>query len=271
MHAPESAASFATLDLQERAGLVPDQAKRLTQDGYVVLSGLVPPAVIDDARRRVTTNIGLFKNTRPNPSSGHLAGFHRYPALEPLHTLLSNNAFIMDILMKATGGLPIRSIGLSDITVNRSQEWHVDLLRGAYQHHLTPDICWGTRGGGVYKILLYLQAGNSLKTMPGAHLAPVPLDSDRKCGPSNSSQVKSISVGAGDVILMDVRLPHRGSSEEELQSREFLAAPKILISTVLGADRKPLTRAMEIGNFERLLHWDALHRHGPKPQLAANE
>jgi hypothetical protein len=83
--------------------------------------------------------------------------------------------------------------------------------------------------------------------------------------------VRSIDVGAGDVILMDIRLPHRGSSEAELQSGEFLAAPKILISTVLGADRKPLTSAMEIGNSERLAHWDELHRHGAQPQLAANE
>jgi hypothetical protein len=247
-----------------------DLAEMLSRDGYAVLSGLFPPSAIEDARARVVRNIDLFRNTRPNPSSGHLAGFHRYPALEPLHGLLSESDRILDILTRATGCPPIRSIGLSDITVNRSQEWHVDLLRGAYRHHLDDDICWGADGGGVYKALLYLQPGNGLKVMPGAHATPLPLDSDRSSRPTGTSQVRSVGVGGGDVILMDVRLPHRGSTEEELSNREFLAAPKILISTVLGADRKPLTRAMEIGNFERLLDWDEFHSRRAHPQLALN-
>ena len=105
----------------------------------------------------------------PNPSSGHLAGFHRYPELEHLHALVSSNPLVLDILRTATGCSQIRSIGLSDITVNRSQQWHVDLLRGRYQAHLQPETCWGSDGGGVYKILLYLQPGATLKVVPGAH------------------------------------------------------------------------------------------------------
>ena len=63
------------------------QSTRLVERGFVVLEGL-SPAAVEDARRRVVDNAHLLKNTRPNPSSGHLAGFHRYPELEALHRVL---------------------------------------------------------------------------------------------------------------------------------------------------------------------------------------
>ena len=49
------------------------------------------------------------------------------------------------------------TIGLSDITVNRSQPWHTDLLRGAYARFLTPDMCWGDASRPCIKALLYLR------------------------------------------------------------------------------------------------------------------
>jgi hypothetical protein len=243
-------------------------ARMLCEDGFVVLDALLPPPEVDDARSCVLANTGLMRNTRPNISSRHIAGFHRYPELEHLHLLLSTNAPILETLRKATNSLAIRSIGLSDITVNRSQEWHVDLLRGKYRHHLSSDICWGREGGGVYKALLYLQDGQSLRVASGGHTRPVLLDNDRRCRPATPSEVKRISVSRGSVILMDIRLPHRGASEKELSDPEFLSIPKILISTVLGDDQKPLTAAMERGNLERLLDWDVLHRKGRAPRMA---
>src|SRR4051794_31237915 len=100
-------------------------AKRLLECGFVVLDGL-SPAAVEDARRCVVDNAHLLRNTRPNPASGHVAGFHRYPELEPLHALVSSRPAVLDILKAATGRSSVRSIGLSDITVNRSQPWHVD-------------------------------------------------------------------------------------------------------------------------------------------------
>ena len=155
------------------------QSQRLIERGFIMLEGL-GAADVEAARESVLANVHLLKNTRPNPSAGHLAGFHRYPEVEPLHRLVSSNRAVLDILQVATGSPLLRSIGLSDITVNRSQEWHVDLLRGRYQRHLTPDICWGPDGGGVYKVLLYLQPGLSLRVVPAAHKRPVALDDDRK-------------------------------------------------------------------------------------------
>ncbi len=236
------------------------KSSQLMQDGYTCLQGLYLPSEIAQARQRVLEHIQLLRNTRPNPSSGHLAGFHRYPELEPLHTLLSGQAAILGVLRAASQSPHVRSIGLSDITVNRSQEWHVDLLRGRYQRHLSANICWGGAGGGVYKVLWYLQGGKSLKVVPGAHTRPIALHSDQSSQPQAPSDALSISTEAGDVILMDIRLPHRGSSEQELSGMDYRKTPKILVSTVLGAESKPLTRAMEAGNFERLHDWDMAHQ-----------
>ena len=239
----------------------------MIERGFVMLEGLGATEV-EAARESVLANAHLLKNTRPNPSAGHLAGFHRYPEVEPLHRLVSSNRAVLDILQVATGSPLLRSIGLSDITVNRSQEWHVDLLRGRYQRHLTPDICWGPDGGGVYKVLLYLQPGLSLRVVPGAHKRPVALDDDRKSAPRDPADPVAVEVKAGGIVVMDIRLPHRGSSEAELSNTEFALNPKILLSTVLGADEKPLTRAMERGNFERLQDWDAAHRDCDSPKIS---
>lgn len=243
-----------------RSSQVIESASALQRDGYVVLKGLYSRVQVEKSRRQVLNRLALFKNTRPNPSAGHLAGFHRYPELESLHLWISSKPGILRVLRRASGCEAIRSIGLSDITVNRSQAWHVDLLRGRYQHHLDPQMCWGADGGGVYKALVYLQPGRSLKVVPGAHLAPLPLDKDQACEPVADTRVQSLSLEAGDVILMDLRLPHCGSTEAELAGSAYATHPKILVSTVLGAVGKPLTQAMEIGNFERLHDWERTHQ-----------
>lgn len=253
-------AAFDRKMLGMNSGEAVEKADILRRDGCVVLPAVYPFSQVEWARGLVLESTGFLKQTRPHPSAGHLAGFHRYPDLEPLHTWISGNEKILTVLGRASGSERFRSIGLSDITVNRSQSWHVDLLRGKYQHHLNADLCWGPGGGGVYKALVYLQAGKSLKIVPGAHLVPISLDSDSASEPADASLVQSISVEAGDVILMDIRLPHCGSSEEELSRSAYLGTKKILLSTVLGAHHRSLTTAMEIGNFERLQDWEAAHQ-----------
>jgi hypothetical protein len=248
---------------------VAGHSEQLIERGYTVIEGL-SDAAVDEARRCILANAELLKNTRPNPSSGHLAGFHRYPELEHLHALVSSNPVAHEILKSTTGSSRIRSIGLSDITVNRSQPWHVDLLRGRYRSHLTQDICWGPHGGGVYKALLYLQAGATLRVVPGAHVRPTALDDDRKSEPQSPAEIEAVEVPSGGLVLMDIRLPHRGSSEDELKDVSP-QHPKLLISTVLTGDRMPLGDAMERGNLERLLDWDALHRDSPSPRFASSE
>lgn len=242
-------------------------SEQLRERGYVVIDG-VTPAAVARARRDVLANAARLRNTRPNPASGHLAGFHRYPELEPLHALVSSNRPALETLLQATGCSQMRSIGLSDITVNRSQPWHVDLLRGKYRSHLSPDICWGEDGGGVYKVLLYLQPGASLKVVPGSHRQAIALDDDQRSAPESEADVLPIDVKAGQIVLMDIRLRHCGSTEEELRDEGLAYEPKILISTVLAGVGKPLGAAMERGNLERLLDWDAAHGGSGSPRLA---
>lgn len=248
---------------------IADAAANLRDRGYFIIEDAVPVEAVETARRSVLENLHFLKNTRPNPSSGHSAGFHRHPELEHLHMLVSNNALANRIIAEASGSPRVRSIGLSDITLNRSQQWHVDLLRGRYRKHLTADICWGPEGGGVYKVLLYLQPGASLRVLAGAHAKPVPLDDDRKVEPDDEAEAQPVPVKAGSLVIMDIRLPHRGSSEEELATPASLETPKILVSTVLAGSNRPLGGAMERGNFERMLDWDELHREGAVPKLAA--
>lgn len=232
-------------------------ARQLEEHGCTVLKGVFDAATIEGARRQVLSHRHLPRNTRPTPSSLHLAGFHRFPELESLHTLLSTHEAILGALRIAVQNGNVRTIGLSDITVNRSQEWHTDLLRGKYRHYLQDEAaCWTESGFGLYKALLYLQEGASLKVIEGSHLVRRSLESDRHSEPENEAMVRTVPVNVGDVVLMDIRMAHRGSSEEVFASGEFDQHPKILITTVLGRRDSPITKAMELGNFHRLMDWD---------------
>ena len=184
-----------------------------------------------------------------------------------MHLLVSNNPLANRIIAEATAAPRVRSIGLSDITLNRSQQWHVDLLRGPYRKHLTADLCWGAEAAESSRSCSILQPGASLRVLAGAHAKPVPLDDDRKVEPQDEAEAQSVPVKAGSLVIMDIRLPHRGSSEEELATPASLDTPKILVSTVLAGSNRPLGAAMERGNFERMLDWDDLHRDGSEPEI----
>src|SRR5262249_6755072 len=153
-------------------------------------------------------------NTRPTPSSRHLAGFHLYPELESLHNRLASNKRVLDFMGLVLRGQKARSIGLSDITINRSQHWHKDLLRGKYAPYLNGLDIWDCECAGVYKLLMYLQEGASLKIVRGSHRVPVSLGSDEHAEPSDNDDVVEVSFKEGDVVVMDIRTSHRGSTEE---------------------------------------------------------
>lgn len=235
-----------------------NHVKELHARGYCVLKSVFTPAAVASARHLVLANLSLFKNTRPTPSSAHLAGFHRFPALEPLHTLITGNSLILAMMDAACGGDQVQTIGLSDITVNRSQPWHKDLLRGKFKQYLQGVPIYSA-GHGLYKALVYLQAGASLRVMPGSHLQASPLDSDKDSEPGDDDLVEVVPVEAGDVVIMDIRLNHRGSPEQAFHGDAVVDNPKILVSTVFGACNNPLTHAMEEGNFHRLMDWMARH------------
>jgi hypothetical protein len=232
-----------------------DHVAELQEHGFTVCRKLFDRQTVDWARELVLENSGLYKNTRPTPSSRHLAGFHRFPELEPLHGLLKDNPDIQRVLDCVLDGQEARTIGLSDITINRSQNWHVDLLRGKYSLYLDDCPIWSSGGGGVYKILLYLNDSSNLKVIDGSHLRPIPLDNDYYAEPVDGQEVSSVAVEAGDVVIMDLRCSHRGADEAAYATGRWDDDPRILVSTVLGGLEHKLTEAMERGNFFRLLDW----------------
>ena len=59
--------------------------------GVGVLRGVFRPEEVAETRRAVLEHRDLLRNTRPTPTAGHLAGFHRYASLEPVHTMLSQD------------------------------------------------------------------------------------------------------------------------------------------------------------------------------------
>ena len=227
----------------------------LRQNVITVLTAVFDKQSVQRSREDVLSNRCLLKKTRVTPSSGHLAGFHRFPALEPLHTMLTCHPSINRFLEVVLDREKVRSIGLSDITINRSQTWHKDLLRGKFRHYLDGVLNWDIDGGGVYKILFYLQDSTSLKYIKGSHLTAVSLENDKQLEPTDDTLVSSITVSAGDIVIMDIRCSHKGTDESFYADGQYDANPNILISTMLGGVNRQLTTAMEIGNFHRLQEW----------------
>jgi len=229
-------------------------AADLRSTGVGILHGAFAIADVDHARREVLDNVGLMKNTRPNPRSRHLAGFHRFPHLEPLHHLITGNRHVLAVI-SALLGPDFRTIGLSDITIDRSQQWHKDLLRGRYRRHMDATGTCENHHGKVVKVIMYLQDSSSLQFVPGSHRCDIPLDVDDHAVPTHGDAVSRLAVGRGDAVVIDVCTTHRGSSDEELAALAATDPPRILVSTVFGRAGCQFTDRMEFGNAERLSDW----------------
>jgi uncharacterized protein YjlB len=221
-----------------------------------VLRAVFDPAEVAEARRLVLAHRHLLRNTRPTPTAGHLAGFHRYPELEPLHAMLTQNPVLRSCVAELCGPCA-RTIGMSDITVDRSQPWHKDLLRGAFRDHLGVDDPCARWHGTVVKLLAYLQPSASLAVVVGSHRHDLDLRSDAHAVPGADDEVVSVPVEAGDVVVLDVCTTHRGSDEADFDVSG--ADPKILVSTVVGAAGSELTARLELGNAVRLADWMRRH------------
>jgi hypothetical protein len=224
------------------------------QYGLAVLPGIFTSADIETARSLVLDNLQLMPNTRSIPSSRHLAGFHRYPVFEPLHLMLTGNSMVRESMLELCGH-GYRTIGLSDITVNRSQQWHKDLLRGSFRKYLESDNVCASSHGKLFKVIAYLQDSSSLRYVPGSHKVDIPLDNDEYAVPYDRDAVETVSVLAGDAVIIDICTTHRGSQDSAFSSDEAAANPRILISTVFGVGESAFTDLMELGNAARLGDW----------------
>ncbi len=226
------------------------------EQGFSVIQASLDNAIVDEMRRVVLENLGYMSNTRPTRTSYHVAGFQRFPSLEPLHSIISSCGRVQTVLDGIYRGSQMIALGLTDITINRSQQWHTDLLRGKYSGRLSNEICWDTKSKPCLKVLVYLQDGASLQVIPGSHVMPIDLSDDANVVPSDETPTHHVKMKAGNVVLMDIRLIHRGSTEAEMETKGLGDDAKILVSTVYGDRFSMLAQLMQIGNAQRLIDWD---------------
>lgn len=232
----------------------------LADKGFCVVPRVFDAPIIDQMRRTILGNVGMMSNTRPTETARHLAGFHRFPCFEAIHAAIATDVQVRRILDSVYRDCQMIALGLSDITINRSQPWHTDLLRGDYAKYLTSEICWEIAEPPCLKALVYLQDGASLHAIAGSHRQPIALSDDRNAVPADGAEIEPIKAEAGDVILMDIRTVHRGATEAEMAAKGLGADGKILISTVFGDRYSRLAQAMQKGNAERTVDWDMRNR-----------
>ncbi len=227
--------------------------------GAGVIEGVFGPDEVARARQLIMDHADAMPNTRPYPGARHLAGFHRFPALEPLHRMLTGNPLVQAAMAGLCGG-SYRTIGLSDITVDRSQQWHKDLLRGEFTRYLgEPPYCPAWHGT-VFKVIAYLQDTRSLRIVPGSHRVDIDLANDAAAIPSTETATQAIAASLGDAVIIDICTTHCGSPESVFLEADKGAPPKILVSTVFGRSQAPLTDRLELGNAARMNHWTRRHQ-----------
>ena len=231
--------------------------RQLGESGYCILPSVFDAAAVAVEREACLNARPLMGQTRNVDHAYHLAGFHRFQSLMGLHTTVATHERVQDFLAAYYGPEKFYAIGLSDITINRSQQWHTDLLRGKFSSFLPEGVAWNRAGASCIKVLVYLQPGKSLRIVPGSHLGPTPLDdAELEKHPSLQNQ-KQMELNVGDVVMMDIRALHRGSTDEEMKSPELAKNPKVLVSTVFGAIKSEFAQAMQLGNAHRMMGWDA--------------
>lgn len=223
-------------------------------EGVAVIAGAFDEDAIEGARRIVLAHLELMKRTRPTPSARHLAGFHRFPELEPLHLAITGNPVVTGFLHGLLGER-LRTIGLSDITVDRSQQWHKDLLRGAFRSFLDPgDVC-AANHGKAFKVIMYLQDSASLQVVPGSHRRDIDLSSDEHAIPGPDDSVVAVPVRRGDAVVIDLCTTHRGTDEAAYLDRAPEDPARILVSTVFTRASCGFADQLEAGNAARLADW----------------
>ncbi|MBE1206654.1 phytanoyl-CoA dioxygenase family protein [Aminobacter carboxidus] len=231
-------------------------ASQGVEHGFCVLPSVFDNAEIEAFRSACVNNLGCMGQTRDVTHSYHLAGFHRFPSLAKIHARIVTDDTINRFLAAYYGSSPYFALGLSDITVNRSQHWHTDLLRGRYSEFLKDCDPWAEAMGSL-KALVYLQGGASLRILPRSHLSPTPLDDSLLHTLAETAPgVVRVEVKAGDVVMMDIRALHRGSTDADMRNPALAQMPKILVSTVFGPVNSDLARAMQVGNAHRMADWD---------------
>jgi len=237
--------------------MIVDSTKK---QGYGVVKKLFDTNLLDSLRALIIKHIHLFENTRSYSASRHLPSFHIYKSLSSLMAL-SQNPDIKILLNSVLGDY--KFLNFSDITINRSQPWHKDLLRGKYTkiYEGKKTICSDFHDH-VYKLLFYLQDQSSLKIIKNSHIEDIDLHSDEFAQPNTSDEIIKINSKKGDAILLDICSTHAGSNDDECSSLDLFdqGNTKILITFVFGKTDSWLSGVMEEGNQARLIDWNKKYK-----------
>ena len=67
------------------------QSQDINEFGYCFVPNAFDQPEIVQMRKNVLDNLHFMSNTRPTKTAYHIAGFHRFPELEPLHRKISGN------------------------------------------------------------------------------------------------------------------------------------------------------------------------------------
>jgi hypothetical protein len=258
-YAPAMVLNCSKFPRELRSGEIAAIVERVRQDGVGIIESAFDLTDVEESRRIVQDHKHLMKSTRPSPTSRHLAGFHRYPALEPVHQLITGNSLVRAVIGDLLGS-DIRTIGLSDITMNRSQQWHKDLLRGSFRRFIEDENPCEKHHSKLFKVVLYMQDSSSLHVVPGSHRHDISLESDEYAVPDADAEVVSVKTKVGDAVVIDICTTHRGSPEEVFASMTESDTPRMLISTVFGSAYCDFADRIELGNAERTSVWQRMNR-----------
>ena len=104
-----------------------DELIALAEQGYCVVPGVFDASAIAQMRLSILGNVDIMSNTRPTQTARHLAGFHRFACFEAIHAAIATGPRLRHILDNVYRDSQMIALGLSDITINRSQQEHVGI------------------------------------------------------------------------------------------------------------------------------------------------
>jgi hypothetical protein len=174
----------------------------LQKDGFAVLRGALTPTEVGKLR----WSIARFVKRRDDCRFMYNGVFKAQvfvPSPDDVFLPLVAHERITEALREITGG-SVMFINEMGIAANNAAGWHKDT------HGLEPFDREKDADFGVYKVLIYPQdhlgiddGDFAIKVKVGSHLLPSVEDGEEH----------SVFLRAGDVVIMDVRLTHRGHND----------------------------------------------------------
>lgn len=222
----------------------PAVRRSLEADGYAVLRGVFSSTEVAAMREAVLAAVRRSSHFRPAEG-----GMRAYRGL---HTVPGLGRILLGDRLLATMASLVRTetvlmTGECDVNVDVTSGWHKDVN----EDWNLGDALFGP-GWTVYKAAVYLQdlsPAEALAVRPGSH---------RNRAPGRGAPV-ALAVTAGDVVVFDVRIDHKGAGRriaDRLLHRACRAGARIagsdgerIFTRVRGVLRRRLRQGPRIGVF----------------------